>query len=31
MRQPGSVWDDGNIQDREASAHLDGAAGQVAN
>jgi hypothetical protein len=28
MRHPGSVRDDGNAQDREASAHADGAAGQ---
>jgi hypothetical protein len=31
MRQAGSVREDGNAQDREASAHADGAIGQPAN
>jgi hypothetical protein len=31
MRQPGNVHDDGNARGREASAHVDGEAGQPAN
>jgi hypothetical protein len=31
MRHPGSLQDDGNTQDMEASAHADGAAGQPPN